>query len=165
MSDIFKLLCQDTTGERKFGICDNKDHERAFIDVADGRNWMAVILNDNRYEATFTAIDNCIEIRRPNGRLESRCEGAITYNNTIIFLEIKERLGPARAWAKDADDQLRITISSIESRIDLDDFTIKKAAITNRLRGNLTEKHTVRMKKFQEDTGYILQVAYRINLD
>jgi hypothetical protein len=165
MSDIFKILCQDVTQAKNFGICDDKPNQRAYINTDDGEKWMAVVKNDTRQEITFTALDNCIEMRKANGKMESRCEGAITYNNTIIFLEIKKRTGDASTWAKDADKQLRNTISSIEAKIDLKDFPIKRAAITNCLQRRSNEKHTVRMKKFQEDTGYILRVENRVILD
>lgn len=165
MSDIFKMLCQDVTQATYFGICDDKPHQRAYIDTTESGKWMAVIKNYTRQEVTFTALDNCIEIHKSNGKMESRCEGAITYNDTIIFVEIKERKGDAKTWAKDADKQLRNTISSIEAKINLDGFSIKRAAITNRLQKGSKEKHTVRMKKFQEDTGYVLRVDNRIILD
>src|SRR4051812_42064336 len=128
MSEIFKALCQDVTQARYFGICDDKPHQRAYIDIVDGGRWMTVVQNDTRQEITFTALDNCIEIRKVNGKMESRCEGVITYNDTIIFVEIKQRVGDAHTWVKDADKQLRASITSIEAKINLDDFPVKRAA-------------------------------------
>ena len=165
MSDIFKLLCQDITQEKKFGICDDIPNHRAYVDLNNGSKWMTVVQNNSMLPVTFTALDNCIELRGTDGKMESRCEGIITYGNTIIFIEIKERTGDSKTWAKDADKQLRATISSIKSKINLDSFETKRAAITNRLQSRSKEKHTVRMKKFLEDTGYLLSVDNRIKIE
>jgi len=165
MSDIFKTLCQDVTNERRFGICDDKPHQRAYIKIEHDLSWIAVIKNNGRQIVTFTAIDNCIEFNKGNGKKESRCEGVLTYAETIIFIDAKERKGDAKTWAKDADKQLRSTIALIESKVNLDAFTEKKAAITNRLQKGSREKHTVRMKQFLEQTGYVLRVDNRIIID
>lgn len=165
MSDIFQVLCEDVTNNTHFGICDDKPHQRAYIDTEDGKKWMAVVQNDSNQEVTFTALDNCIEFNKATGKKESRCEGVLTYNNTILFIEIKERSGNAKSWAKDADDQLRNSITLIESKINLDKYINKRAAIINRLQTRSNEKHTVRMKQFKEETGYVLRVNYRIVLD
>ena len=165
MIDIFKALCQDVTEEKRFGICDDMPHQRAYIDTIDGRKWMAIVQNDTRRQVTFTALDNCIEFRKANGTMEKRCEGILTFNDTILFVEIKERTGDAKTWAKDADKQLRISIGLIEAKINLASFPIKKAAITNRLQKGSKEKHSVRMKQFYNQTGYILSINNRIIID
>lgn len=165
MSDIFKALCQDITQERRFGLCDDRPHQRAYIDTLDGRKWMAVFHNDARREVTFTALDHCIEFRKANANMEKRCEGIITFSDTIIFVEIKERTGDAKTWAKDADKQLRVSIALIEAKVNLDAFPDKRAAITNRLQNKSNEKHSVRMKQFLEQTGYVLRVNNRIIID
>lgn len=167
MSYISETLCEDVTQARRFGICDDKPNERAYVDgnKNNGDKWMAVVQNDNRKKVIFTALDHCIEIRKANGNMEKRCEGVITYDDTIIFIEIKERTGDAQTWVKDADKQLRNSISLITSKINLDRYSIKKASITNRLRTRSKEKHSVRMKKFLEETGYILRVDNRIIIE
>jgi len=165
MSHIFSSLCQDQTNEPIFGIKDDNNHERAYLDYGNGRFWLATIENTSRYEVIFTALDNCIELRKANGHLESRCEGMLTYNDTIIFVEIKARTGDMKTWAKDADKQLRNSIALIESRVNLDTFTVKRAAISNSLMRRLGEKTTERIKRFKNETGYILTIDYRIRLD
>jgi hypothetical protein len=165
MSHIFKSLCQDETDARKFGICDDKPHQRAYIDTEDGRKWIAVIQNDERKSITFTAFDNCIEFNKTNGKKESRCEGVLTYSDTIIFVEAKERKGDAQTWAKDADKQLRNSIKLIEAKINLNIFSIKKAAICNKLQKGLINKHSVRMKQFLDETGYVLIISKRLSIE
>lgn len=165
MSDIFKKLCQDTTQVKRFGICDDKPHQRAYLDITEGRKWMAVVQNDLEQEVTFTALDHCIEFNKANGQKESRCEGLLTYRGTIIFVEIKERTGDAKTWAKDADIQLRNSITLIESKINLQAFPNKRAIIANPLQTKSQEKHSVRMKQFLEQTGYLLSVQNRIIIE
>ncbi len=165
MSHVFKSLYEDSTDFRRFGICDDRPHQRAYINTNDGGKWIAVVSNNYRKPIVFTAFDNCIEFRTKANKLESRCEGAITYENVIIFVEAKERKGKTGDWAKDAEDQLKATIESVSKRVDLDFFQIKRAAICNKLRTKNNEKHTARIKKFLKDTGYILTVDNRIIID
>jgi len=165
MSDLFKILCQDETDLGLFGICDDKPHQRAYIDNSDGQKWTAVISNKFNRKIVFTALDNSIEFNKANGKSESRCEGILTYEETIIFIEIKERTGDAKTWARKADTQLRNSISIVLAKVDLDIFTNKKAYICNRHQKNLNESHAVRTKKFQNETGFILRVDKRINIE
>jgi|SRR5581483_6315264 len=165
MSDIFKALCQDVTDEKFFGICDDKPHERAYLDTEYPNKWLATVQNKSKKEITFTALDNCIEMRGIDGKMSSRCEGLLTYNDTIIFVEAKERDGDSGTWAKKADGQLRISIDNLKTKVDLSGFKNKRAAITNRKQNRFNKKHSVRIKKFFEDTGYILSVDSRITID
>lgn len=165
MSDIFKTLCQDITQSHRFGICDDVRHQRAYVDEIDGQKWTAVVDNGYNREIVFTALDNCIQFKKANGKDESRCEGMLTYEDTIIFVEIKERIGKASVWAKAADDQLRNSILIVEAKVNLDAYPTKKAYICNRHQRNLNESHAVRTKKFLHDTGYILRVENRIKID
>ena len=165
MSDIFKALCQDTCNERKFGICDDRPHQRAYIDTNEGAKWIAVINNPERISVTFTAIDNCIELRTAENKMEDRCEGVLTYENTIIFIEAKERKSKkTKDWAKVADEQLRSTILSLSAKVALDAYANKRAAICNRLRTKNIEKHSVRIRKFYDETGYTLSVKNHIKI-
>lgn len=166
MSTIFESLCEDITIERFFGICDNRSGERAYINTDPRQHsiWSATIQNKTRKQITFTALDKCIEIPRGDGKMSKRCEGVITVENTIIFLEVKERRDKASTWAKDAEALLKMTIENIEKRIDISLFENKYAAITNRLQRN-QEKHSVRMKKFFEETGYILHINHRVAIE
>ena len=165
MSDIFKVLCQDATNERFFGVCDDKPNQRAYLDIKDRNKWLAVVQNKLMKDVTFTALDNCIEFRTVDGKMSSRCEGVLTYDDVIIFVEAKERSGDASTWAKDADKQLRASIDDLKKKVDLSFFTIKRAAIANRKQNKFNEKHSVRMKKFFNDTGFILSVNSRIVIE
>jgi hypothetical protein len=94
--NFFKLSCQDTTNQSEFGLCDDPPppHTPAYIDLDisnKDEKWIAIVDNSNEIEITFTAIDNCIEIRRPNGEMDKSCEGMLTYQNSYYFCRVKEK--------------------------------------------------------------------------
>ena len=88
--NFFDKKCQSQTHRHKFGICDQPfpPETPAYLDTENPRDWIAIVENSQEIEATFTAIDNCIEIRRPNGEMDSRCDGMLTYDKCIIFVEL-----------------------------------------------------------------------------
>lgn len=94
MSVDFKIAkCQTRSNRRIFGLCDNPSPAKdpAYIDETDGSKWIAVVENEERFPTEFTAIDNCIDIKHSDGKMEKRCDGVLTYNATIIFVELKQR--------------------------------------------------------------------------
>ncbi|MFN5894258.1 MAG: hypothetical protein ACK45Z_16760, partial [Dolichospermum sp.] len=107
--NFFKSTCQSQTNQYKFGLCDdpNKDKDPAYIDTVDCSKWIAIVENNQEIEVIFTAIDNCIEILRSNGERENRCDGMLTYNNHIIFVELKERKYTNSVWIDEGENQLR----------------------------------------------------------
>jgi len=76
--------CKYTTEKKLFGLCDDPPPppKQAYIDEENGEKWIAVVVNDDRQRVTFTAIDNCIEIKSKNGRMAKRCDGVLTVGST-----------------------------------------------------------------------------------
>ena len=58
--------CQTFSNHKQFGLCDEPPpaSNPAYIDEDNGSKWIAVVVNEDRYYVTFTAIDNCIVIKR-----------------------------------------------------------------------------------------------------
>jgi hypothetical protein len=167
MSIDFKVArCQTNSDKKKFGLCDDPPpaSNPAYIDENDGAKWIAVVENDERYSVSFTAIDNCIEIKRADGKMDKRCDGVLTYDANIIFVELKERGALGSAWVKDAEIQLRTTIAYFEKTDDAEEFSHKKAYIANSEHPRFKESQIRRMEQFLTDTGYILRVENRIKL-
>jgi hypothetical protein len=164
--DFFNPECQTFSNRGKFGICDDPppDSNPAYIDEQDGTKWIAVVENDNRYEVTFTAIDNCIEIRRADGKAAKRCDGALTYGSTIIFVELKQRGAIGNAWVTDGELQLRTAIDYFEREDEANNYTLKQAYIANSERPKFKESQMKRMDQFFIDTGYVLRIINRIKL-
>lgn len=158
--------CQTNSNKKLFGLCDDPPPavNPAYIDEADGSKWIAVVVNDDRYEVTFTAIDNCIEIRRNGGTMHKRCDGVLTYSATVIFVELKARGAIGNEWVKDAEKQLRTTIGHYEATDDAEDYNSKKAYVANSEHPKFKESQARRMDQFLTDTGYVLRIENRIIL-
>jgi len=161
-----QLICQTQSSRAIFGLCDSPSpaSNPAYIDENNGANWIAVVINDYRYFATFTAIDNCIVIQRGDGTMDSRCDGMLTYNTTVIFVELKQRGAIGSGWVKDGEVQLRTTISYFEDTFDSEEYSSKQAYIANSEHPKFKESQVRRMEQFYLDTGYILRIVNRIVL-
>jgi len=167
MSEKFKKeKCQTISDRKKFGICDDPPPAMnpAYIDETDGSKWIAVVENEDRYAVTFTAIDNCIEILRPDGKMSQRCDGMLTFNSTVIFVELKDRDAQGNAWVEDAIPQLKSSIQDFEKTEMADNFSKKLAYITNKQHPRFKSTQQSRMDAFFDDTNYVLRIQGRINL-
>lgn len=161
-----QALCQTSSNLKLFGLCDDQPppHKAAYIDETNGSKWIAVVVNDDKYDVTFTAIDHCIEIYRADGKPSKRCDGVLTFNTTIVFVELKEIGSKGNDWVEVAEEQLKITIGHFEAQENANNFKQKKAYIANSQHPKFKESQTRRMNQFFLDTGYILRVVNRIIL-
>ncbi len=105
--NFFKEECQETTDEGRFGICDLEDDNPAFIQSANEKDWVAVVHNEEQKEVIFTGIDNCIDILRPNGDKESKCDAMLRHADNIDFVELK---AAKKDWLPEGIKQLAKTI-------------------------------------------------------
>jgi hypothetical protein len=160
--NFFDPQCQEMTIEIKFGLCDDKPNHPAYIDSSDQGKWIAIIENHDQVEVVFTAIDNCIDIRRSDGSRESRCDGMMIYTDKIIFIELKERQN--KGWIDKGESQLRTTISIFSSNNNINQYQSKAAYIANKLRPNFESNTMTRMQKFKDDTDFILRIRSMIEL-
>ena len=158
--------CQTKSDKKLFGLCDDPSPAKnpAYIDETDGSKWIAVVENENGFSIIFTAIDNCIEIKSVDGKMEKRCDGMLTYNSTVIFLELKQRSAKGNAWVEDAEPQLKNTIIHFEKTELSENFDKKQAFISNSEHPKFKTSQTGRMEKFYTDTKYILRIEARIKL-
>lgn len=163
---FFNEKCQTFSNRKIFGLCDDPapNLSPAYIDENDGAKWIAVVENDDRYDVTFTAIDNCTEIRRADGKPAKRCDGVLTYDTTIIFVELKQRGVKGNAWVTDAEEQLKITIGYFELGDEVENYNTKEAYIANSEHPKFKESQMRRMEQFFADTGYVLRIINRIVL-
>lgn len=164
--NFFDSKCQTFSDKKLFGLCDDPPPytKPAYIDEVDGAKWIAVVNNEYKYYITFTAIDNCIKIEREDKKPAKRCDGVLTYNATIVFVELKERGAIGNEWVKEAEKQLRITIGYFEKSPDAENYRIKKAYIANSEHPKFKETQFERMEKFFVETGYVLRIENRINV-
>ncbi|TAD92835.1 MAG: hypothetical protein EAY75_01660 [Bacteroidetes bacterium] len=161
-----EATCQTFSDRKLFGLCDDPPpaSNPAYIDENEGAKWIAIVVNEDRYYVTFTAIDNCITIKRPDGKSAKRCDGVLTYNSAVTLVELKQRGAIGNEWVKDAEKQLRATIGYFELGANAEDFNKKKAYIANSEHPKFKESQTRRMEQFFDDTGYVLRIENRIIL-
>ena len=158
--------CQTYSSKRLFGLCDPLAPAAvpAYIDEVDGAKWIGVVVNDPLHDVTFTAIDHCIDIRTNDNAQTKRCDGVLTYDSTVIFVELKDRSAIGNNWVKDAEKQLRSTIDYFERTEMAVNYSEKKAYIANSGHPKFKSSQALRMEKFLLDTGYVLRIENRIVL-
>ncbi len=166
MTDFFPEKHKQVSSKNRFGICDTPPPStgKAYLDEANGRNWIAVVENFYRDNITFIPIDHCIDIKRPDGLMDNRCDGLLYYDVTIVFVELKQRTETGSNWIKEGDKQLRTTIRHFEDSPQAKGFKIKKAYVANSAKPLFRFSQTERMERFFSDTGYSLRIENRIHI-
>lgn len=165
MIDFFPKEHIASSSKKRFGVCDPPaSEEKAYIAERDGQNWIAVVDNYYRTEVKFVPIDHCIELLRPDGKMDSRCDGCLFYSGTIIFVELKDRSISGSEWIKDAEKQLRQTIMHFEKETVSKAFTVKKAYIANSAKPRFRSGQMMRMERFYAETHYVLRIENTIEI-
>lgn len=167
--DFFNSQCERGTSEKIFGLCDDKeDNKPAYLDEENGAKWIAVVENEQLKKIHFIAIDNCIDIWRDEVKkeMDNRCDGMLWYEATIVFVELKDRESKKdkNAWVEEGEKQLKRTIEYFEKTEQSGKFTEKRAYIANKAYPKFKESQLVRMKRFQQETGYTLRIENRIKI-
>ena len=111
--NFFKKDCQTITNERKFGLFDAEDNMPAKIKLTEEKTWNATVFNDEKKTILVTAIDNCIEILRENGETENRCDMMLSYEDNLLFIELKNKRD---SWQAEGLAQVEATIKRNDCR-------------------------------------------------
>ncbi len=127
--DFLNNHCKENTRQDTlFGLCDNQDAPNAYSDSADPDTWIATVINDNGIDLTFTPVDKClIKDNEYPGR--GRCDGILTSNQHLYFVELKDQ---AKNWISKAIDQLDSTVAFFKENHDINQFRHKKAFACNK---------------------------------
>jgi hypothetical protein len=163
--NFFDANYQSQTNQYKFRLCDDPNEDPAYIDtdIDDCSKWIATVENNQEIEVIFTAIDNCIEILRSDGTMDNRCDGMLTYNNHLIFVELKEK-NYRNNWVVKGEKQLKNTINVFIANHDLEIYKSKKAYIANNKKPNFQSSQITRMDKFKDETGFRLIIQNTIEI-
>jgi hypothetical protein len=146
--DFEKEACQQTIQAKHFGICDDLPQQPAYTDTTDSSKWIATVENEPEFEITFTAIDNCIEIRRANGDMDNRCDGMLTYEDNIIFVELKS---VRSEWITSGLAQLERTIQHFMDNYDMNTIRHKRAFLCNKKHPQFQViEHSAKQQFFQK---------------
>lgn len=141
---------QQKSKKNRFGVCDTPPppDSHAYIDERNGGDWLAVVENYYGEEIAFVPVDNSIILKRPDGNPDKRCDGLLFYQQTIIFIELKNRNTKGKGWIVDGEDQLRSTIKHFEHTLDAVRFNNKKAYICNKANPLFRRGQMARMNNF-----------------
>lgn len=119
--------------------------------------------NDRQIEVEFVAIDNCIEFsKREDGKDKKRCDGALFYEDTVIFVELKDIAGDARNWAD--PKQLVSAITEFETTDLAKKYSVKRARLVNKQRPVFDRGQAVKINAFFKQTGYELRLKAHIDI-
>ena len=164
--NFIEATCQEVTNVTLFGLCDDPPPSisPAYIDydTINKSGWIAEVENNRSVYVTFTAIDNCIEIKRLNGEDEIRCEGYLTYEATIIFVELKNRI--SRGWLSKARDQLLMTISLFDTSHGFAAYANKRAHVANLQRPFFENGFQNVIEEVKARSGFNLSVQSKIEI-
>lgn len=162
MIDFFTPRCStlNVTAPR-FGICDDVDNNvktPAYIDFGNEEFWIASVENAQCQALRFIAVDNCIEIRRDNGEIASRCDAMLLNDRNLIFIELKARANGAEA-VKEAKGQLSATVRSFIQNNDISVYPHRYAYICNKRHPRFAYSRKSEMQQFYNDCGVRLQIS------
>lgn len=159
MIDFFPISDIASSSKRRFGVCDPPaSAKKAYIAEKQGENWIAIVDNYYEVDVKFVPVDHCIDLRRSDGNMDNRCDGCLFYDDTVVFVELKDRNSKGAEWIKDAELQLRSTIKHFEAEQQSEKFIIKKAYIANCAKPRFRSGQAVRMENFFIETKYVLRI-------
>lgn len=162
--DFFISGCKTTTVKDKFGLCDDPPPAKnpAYIEENNPEDWIAEVENENEISVDLHAIDNCIEILRPNGEMESRCDCMLHYNNSLVFAELKDRA--SSGWLAKGSSQVSITINKFKENHNITDFDKVEAYVCNKQRPLAITGINTTAQKFKDETGLTLKPDRNIKI-
>ncbi len=148
--DFFKADCQVITTEQRFGICDDADIKEktpAYINTDDESKWIAIVLNDSSKEIIVTAIDNCIDMFRENGEMDSRCDVMLTCGDSLILIELKNKVSD---WKSSGIEQIESTLIRLIENHEAYYYSFKKrkAYVANRRHPRFQVVENALMRRF-----------------
>ena len=169
------IQCLQAIPNNTFGISDvnGGNNLPAKISAANPDSTTDFIVVDNsKTEVSFKAVDWCVPIFRTGSynlddeaRVPAqfssdntgddpikRCEGFLQYNDSIVFIEIKNRPG-GRGWLKDAREQFVETILSFREHHSNFANQIKKPILCNPSFSGSHQNETVQKKILKEKIG------------
>jgi hypothetical protein len=156
--------CESSSTQIEFGLCDDVPPPTlpAYIDETNKQKWIGIVKNKSAKNVKFLAIDACIDIRKADGKLQSRCDGLLIYDKNLVFVELKEREGGS--WLKKGREQLTITINTFKANHDITEYDNVYGNVCNSLRPISHVGHASNIQKFYDDTGLILKADREIEI-
>lgn len=162
---FFKTACQKTTNAIKFGLYDAEDNTPVEIKLKDEELWNATVLNNKTKNVLVTAIDNCIDVLKPNGEMDNRCDCMLTYDNTLLLVELKNK---RESWQSEGLAQIEsiVKIMIDETPEFYYGFETRKAIVANRKHQfpAFHESNIEQRQIFRSKYGMRIQFESEINI-
>ncbi|OXG05340.1 hypothetical protein BC749_11621 [Flavobacterium araucananum] len=162
--DFFDNKCKSSSNKTEFGLCDDPPPPTrpAYIDETDDSKWIGVVKNKDNKEVDFIAIDACIEIKRADGKDSRRCDGVLSFDKSLIFVELKSREGGQ--WLKSGREQLTITIEKFKLEYNINQYDDVYGNVCNSLRPQSHFGHATNIQQFYDETGLVLKTDRTIEI-
>lgn len=153
--DFFKPKCQSGPfSQAQFGLCDDQNATRAYVDTATPAKWVATVENPSQKAITFTAIDKCV-IQDCDAPGRERCDGMLTTEDLLYLVELKDQ---KTNWQPRAIQQLESTIQFLREHHDLTPFRHKKAFACNKRHKPFAPVDHELKRRFFRDYSFRLDV-------
>jgi hypothetical protein len=164
--DFLKAACQTMTNQPRFGICDDEDTNvktPAYINTDDESRWIALVLNPQSKNLVLTAIDNCIEVLRENGDMDSRCDVMLTSDDSLCLIELKNKVSD---WKASGIEQIEATLMRLIENHETYYFSFKKrkAYVANKRHPNFQILDNALMKRFSSQYKIWLDIQATIKI-
>ena len=162
---FFGTTCSEPPrNDNKFGLRDDAGPTKAYSTVTDPDKWVATVVNADKGDVVFTAIDYCLKFIKPGTThdKESTCEGMLTKRDKLHLVELKERRSEDHAL-EEGIAQLVNTIKLLKAHESIDSYIDRKAHVCNRLHPAATIV-TATNRKFLKDTGFRLGVRATVTI-
>lgn len=153
--DFFKPDCQSGPFDQaQFGLCDDQNATRAYVDTTTPQNWVATVENPSRAAVTFTAIDKCV-IQDSDEPGRGRCDCMLTTDDLLYLVELKDQ---ASSWKQHAIEQLESSIQFLLAHHDVSRFRHKKAFACNKRRPAFVTVDNALQLQFRREYGFRIDV-------
>ena len=160
--NFFDKNCQESiVNSELFGICDDENGQKAYTNTDNPETWIGKVKNENKIELIFTAVDNCIDIKREDGNQDNKCDGMINYPENIVFIELKNQ---KEKWIHHAVKQLETTIKYFTKNFDISIYTHRKAFACNKKRPHFQVVDTEIKQRFYNKYKFRLNIQADIKI-
>jgi Holliday junction resolvase-like predicted endonuclease len=158
--------CEAVVINQVFGISDIETSPKTPCTVDTDTNnqchWDITVNNPKQKTIIFNGIDYCINILRDNGEKDNICDACIRYDDTIIFIEIKNK---RRSWLDQAANQISNTIKHFEKNNALSHYKTCKAYIANKHRPMSNVNHALVSNKMLQEHKCSLYISTKCTID
>ena len=128
--DLFREICRSNVVHQRFGLCDDENGTPAYFTLDYEGSWIATVINNGSKTIHFTAIDNCIDMRRSKGEMDNRCDVMMVYDESLLLVELKNK---RKNWKQEGIEQIEATVKRIikDHPVFYERFKTRKAVVAN----------------------------------